>query len=1107
MYRYFLSLKELCEYSLKLLLFGILISVSLEQKAIAQSIDYGDAPPDYGDASHNFTAAPDLYLGAIAPDSEDDTLASGSGSAGDDNTGTDDEDAFVALPNVPLVDPNVTGLSLGRKYNLTVPVTNNSGSNAVLYAWIDFDRNGKFEANEYQTATIQAGDTSASLSWNIPLTTLPGVTHARFRLTSDVLTDETGSLDPLSLGIDERAVGNATDGEVEDYPVSISVPLFDYGDAPDTSSGTTTRDYQTTENDGGPRHVVVDTIGLNFSLGNNIDGDDGSLQSENADADDLDGTNVDLLNTLLTNGSTNLNDEDGVDVENLPSLTADAGLTYTVPVTVRNNIPLLDGFVVGYIDFNQDGDFDDPGERSTTATASPVTSVSATVGTNGSSTNVSGSVDNTGLRTVNVTFTIPADVTPGNTFARFRLGSIQEIVESATSLSLNTSNGEVNNGEVEDYSIEIFEAEGNRPLGSSFTCDSTFYITIGDNGNRNDSEGWTRDPSQQLYRVNRSGSSYTFDPIGPTTEISGGYPEDFSYNALAYNPVNNYIYGYIYNSKASSGPYSRGNFVQIGSDGILHSIGKPASGTLPDSAYYAATFLSDGTYVIGAGNNFAKIDVSGSTPSVIATSSNSPSNVSFTDFAVDPSDPVSGSGAKIYGINENGSSDRLVIMDVTNLPPTVSSTASNPTGQNHNAGSQFVDSFGTLYYRSNSDRGLYQVNSDSSSPDYGKAALITTAPAGGNHDGASCLFASGMTKEVRDLEGNSIATIPAGQTVNYVYSIASGNIQDITGVTFEDDLRTVAGGNPIDGTFTGKFTISNGSGNVSFNNNNQTIQISDLIIPAQTQADGGEELIVTAEVKIARSLAAGEYFNQSSISNLPSQYPSTLVSDYPPSAAYEDPTPLQVTAPLEPNLLLIKRITAINPGRENEVTFDSFIDDGTANNQDNDPSWPDSDDTYLRGAIDIPSEEAVVKPGDEIEYTIYFLSNGDEDVNDLKICDLIPENMTFVNNSFDRGSGIALGLDDRTPATTATNLSNTVDTDEGAFYAPATVPQDVDDNSLCKKAGTEVDANGNSILVDIEATDNVNGAVVVELDSVPDVENPGNPADSYGFVRFRARVK
>ena len=408
--------------------------------ASANSADYGDAPASYRDASHNLMTSPSLYLGSVAPDGEAVSQLTSSPSTGDDDDGNDDEDAFVALPNVPFVDPNLTSLSIGRNYKLTVPVTNTTGGSATLHAWIDFDQDGKFEAAEYQSSVVSNNATSVGLDWTVPLTAILGDTHARFRITSDTLTDNTGLLDPLNLGIDERAFDNASDGEVEDYPVAIAVPLYDYGDAPDANSGTQPGDYQTTESDGGPSHVVVDTIGLNLSLGSHVDGDDGSLQNSNADADDLDGTSVDVLNTLVSSGNTGLDDEDGVDISSLPALTATPSQTYTVPVTVRNNIPLLNAYLVGYIDFNQDGDFDDAGERSATVTVPPLRSLSNPASE---------------LRTVNVTFTTPAGIVPGDTYARFRLGSIQEIVESATGATASTNTGEVNNGEVEDYKITV----------------------------------------------------------------------------------------------------------------------------------------------------------------------------------------------------------------------------------------------------------------------------------------------------------------------------------------------------------------------------------------------------------------------------------------------------------------------------------------------------------------------------------------------------------------------------------------------------------------------------------------------------------------------------
>ena len=368
-------------------------------------LDYGDAPDVYGDASHTISASPNIYLGSIEPDSEADTQLgtdAGASAAGDDSDGNDEEDAFNTLPNVP---------SIGN-YSLNIPL--NTTSNATLHGWIDFDQNGKFEANEYQSIAVSSSDTTANLTWSIPVGTIPGSSYVRLRLTSDTLFDNSTTTD-----IDERSVGSASNGEVEDYPVTLeAASIYDYGDAPDTSGATGTGDYQTTSTNGGAAQVVIDEVGQVLSLGNNIDIDSGNLQDTDALADDNDVTP---------------DDEDGV--ASFPTLTTAEGQTYTVTVTARNNVPAVSAYLVGFIDFNQDGDFEDAGERSNTV---EVTSDFDALGTDGE------------LRSFEVTFTTPGGIVAGNTYARFRLGQVQATAESATGAAVSTDNGEV-----EDYQITI----------------------------------------------------------------------------------------------------------------------------------------------------------------------------------------------------------------------------------------------------------------------------------------------------------------------------------------------------------------------------------------------------------------------------------------------------------------------------------------------------------------------------------------------------------------------------------------------------------------------------------------------------------------------------
>ena len=107
-------------------------------------------------------------------------------------------------------------------YLSNIPVSNTTVKNATLHGWIDFDQDGEFEPSEYQSTTIPSGTATANLSWSVPGGTTAGTTYARFRLTTNTLTDDGTTAD-----VDERSFSPASDGEVEDYQVEIAAPSFD----------------------------------------------------------------------------------------------------------------------------------------------------------------------------------------------------------------------------------------------------------------------------------------------------------------------------------------------------------------------------------------------------------------------------------------------------------------------------------------------------------------------------------------------------------------------------------------------------------------------------------------------------------------------------------------------------------------------------------------------------------------------------------------------------------------------------------------------------------------------------------------------------------------
>ncbi len=160
------------------------------------SLDFGDAPGVYptrrsqNGARHYLGS---LYLGAAVDgevDGQPNVLATGD----DRNGATPDDEDGVTLP---------AALTPGTQANVTVVASTAGG---LLNAWVDFNRNGIWEASE-QVFTNQSLAVGANaLTINVPAGASPGTSWARFRV------DTGGGLLPTGL---------AGDGEVEDYRVEI----------------------------------------------------------------------------------------------------------------------------------------------------------------------------------------------------------------------------------------------------------------------------------------------------------------------------------------------------------------------------------------------------------------------------------------------------------------------------------------------------------------------------------------------------------------------------------------------------------------------------------------------------------------------------------------------------------------------------------------------------------------------------------------------------------------------------------------------------------------------------------------------------------------------
>ncbi len=183
--------------------------------------DYGDAPNSYktlkinNGANHYLTheSSSSLFLGGNAPDEEIDgnPTAIGQPALGDDNSFTDDEDGVLEIDTLKMS-------SGGKVFSFSINTTNLSNSSANVYGWIDFNGNGEFEVKEGAVSAVNglSGNSNIAINFNVPTDIKQGVTYARFRITTQNLTDNAGTTN-----VDERSIGDAFGGEVEDYVVVI----------------------------------------------------------------------------------------------------------------------------------------------------------------------------------------------------------------------------------------------------------------------------------------------------------------------------------------------------------------------------------------------------------------------------------------------------------------------------------------------------------------------------------------------------------------------------------------------------------------------------------------------------------------------------------------------------------------------------------------------------------------------------------------------------------------------------------------------------------------------------------------------------------------------
>lgn len=188
-----------------------------------------------------------------------------------------------------------------------------------------------------------------------------------------------------------------------------------------------------------------------------------------------------------------------------------------------------------------------------------------------------------------------------------------------------------------------------------------------------------------------------------------------------------------------------------------------------------------------------------------------------------------------------------------------------------------------------------------------------------------------------------------------------------------------------------------------------------------------------------------------------------------------DPTVVNVGGAGGRNLRLLKRITNITRAGVpiSGINFDAFTPDPNDEN-DTAPGWAQLPGGSPVGVFDIGTE-ASLQSGDDVEYTVYFLSDGTQPAPAINVCDPIPEGTLFIPGSISLtlpSAGLAIQ-----PQTDALN-------DDRASFIPSLNVSSPYSSPPCPNPN------------------NPTGAVFVDLGTIPNTA-PNN----VGFLRFRVKIE
>ncbi|WP_415843498.1 DUF6923 family protein [Zobellia nedashkovskayae] len=230
-----------------------------------------------------------------------------------------------------------------------------------------------------------------------------------------------------------------------------------------------------------------------------------------------------------------------------------------------------------------------------------------------------------------------------------------------------------------------------------FSCDESLYLSQHETAT-----------ATTFYDIESSTNPFTISPVGDNSH-------GIQYNAMGYNPIDDFIYGIEENSNT---------LIKIAADGVTIRLG--AITGLPSGLYSSGEIDDNGNYYVqldGPSSIVYQIDILTQT----ATAINLDQTIVANDFAYSITDNL------IYSVQQTGANaGALITLDVaTGSVRTIGSTNSLTL-----FGAMYASSTGEIYGNLNTG-GFYQFDVLT-----GERTLISSSSAATHNDGAHCVTAA-----------------------------------------------------------------------------------------------------------------------------------------------------------------------------------------------------------------------------------------------------------------------------------------------------------------------------------------------------------------------------